>query len=203
MCNRRPLTILFAIAVILLVDTACGPSGRSGAVRDPVIIPRSGWNALEARPYKTHNPVRITIHHEGTRFEATSDAAKHIRNVQVWGMGKDRNWTDIPYHFLIAPDGAIYEGRDVRTVGETATEYDPTGHLLITCLGNFEVQEVTGEQLEALVNVIAYACRKYNISYETVASHKDYSAKTDCPGKNLYRYLQNGEIKKRVKNKIK
>ncbi|MGB8195210.1 MAG: peptidoglycan recognition family protein [Chitinophagaceae bacterium] len=171
----------------------------ASAAKDPVIIPRSGWNANEARPYKTHVPLRITIHHEGTKFELNADAAKHIRNVQVWGMGKDRNWTDIPYHFLIAPDGAIYEGRSVLTVGETATEYDPSGHLLITCLGNFEVQEVSEQQLDALIRLIAYACRKYNISAETIASHKDYSAKTDCPGKNLYKYLQNGEIKKKVK----
>jgi len=49
-------------------------------------------------------------------------------------MGKDRNWIDIPYHFLIDPNGNVYEGRNVFTVGETATEYDPTGHLLILVL---------------------------------------------------------------------
>ncbi len=164
------------------------------------IVPRAGWKAEPARPYKPQVPVRITIHHEGTRFDSTGDAPKHIHNVQVWGMGKDRNWSDIPYHFLIAPDGTIYEGRDVMTTGETATEYDPTGHLLITCLGNLEEQEVPKQQLDALVRLIAHVSRKYNIPYETIASHKDYSSKTDCPGKNLYRYLQNGYIKSRVKD---
>lgn len=163
------------------------------------IVPRSGWNAAEPKPFKQHTPVRITIHHEGTYFDSTKDAAKHIKNVQTWGMGPDRKWVDIPYHFLIAPNGTIYEGRSVYTVGETATEYDPTGHLLISCLGNFEEQQVPQAQLDALVKLIAWCTKKYNISPETIASHKDQAAKTDCPGKNLYQYLQNGYIKSHVK----
>lgn len=163
------------------------------------IVPRSGWNAAEPKTFKQHIPVRITIHHEGTYFDSTKDAAKHIKNVQTWGMGPDRKWVDIPYHFLIAPNGTIYEGRSVYTVGETATEYDPTGHLLISCLGNFEEQQVPPVQLEALTKLIAWCSKKYNISPETIASHKDQAAKTDCPGKNLYQYLQNGYIKSRVK----
>lgn len=167
------------------------------------IVPRSGWTANEPKPYKQQVPVRITIHHEGTKFELGSDAPKHIKNVQVWGMGPDRNWADIPYHFLIAPDGTVYEGRNVNTTGETATEYDPSGHLLITCLGNFETQEVQPAQLEALTKLIAYSCKKYNIPADSIASHKDHSAKTDCPGKNLYQYLQNGYIKGKVKELTK
>lgn len=193
--------LIVPIASVLLC--ACAASQKTAVGVDVTIVPRSGWNAVEPRPYKRHTPVRITIHHEGTKFEPGGDAPKHIRNVQVWGMGKDRNWSDIPYHFLIAPDGTIYEGRDAYTVGETATEYDPTGHLLITCLGNFEEQPFGKPQLDALVKLVAHACRQYNISYETIASHKDHSAKTSCPGKNLYAYLQNGYIRTEVKRMLR
>ncbi|HLF46585.1 MAG TPA: peptidoglycan recognition family protein [Chitinophagaceae bacterium] len=165
-------------------------------IENPVrIIPRIDWQANEPRPYKTHIPVRITIHHEGTKLLLTDNAAEKIKRIQVWGMGPDRNWVDIPYHFLIAPDGSIYEGRDVFTVGETATEYDPTGHLLISCLGNLEEQEVTEPQLSSLIKLISYCSKKYKLPIETLASHKDYSSKTTCPGKNLYKYLENGYIK--------
>ena len=123
-------------------------------------MPRSGWNALPARPYKQHTPVRITVHHEGTRLELTDDAAKKIAAIQKWGMGPDRKWSDIPYHYLIAPNGTIYEGRAVGTVGETATEYDPTGHLLINCLGNLEVQPLPEAQLQSLIKLIAYTAKK-------------------------------------------
>jgi hypothetical protein len=167
------------------------------------IIPRAGWIANEPRPYKQHVPVRITVHHEGTRLEVTDDAEKKIKAIQVWGMGTDRNWVDIPYHFLIAPGGKIYEGRTVTTVGETATEYDPTGHLLITCLGNLEQQEVPPAQLASLINLIAHVCKKYNLPYETITTHRDNSTQTTCPGKNLYKYFENGYVKEEVRKLMK
>lgn len=191
------------LPAFLLLLASCAPSRNRVELKPPEIVTRSGWNANEARPYKQHVPVRITIHHEGTRLEVTDDAARKIRNIQVWGMGKDRNWTDIPYHFLIAPDGKIYEGRDPFTVGETATEYDPTGHLLITCLGNLNQQPLPESQLNSLIDMIAYACKKYNISPETIASHRDYSSQTTCPGENLYVHVKSGYIREKVKEKVK
>jgi hypothetical protein len=189
------------LLLLLLTFLACGSSKKLAKKELVTIIPRSGWNAAEPKPYKQHVPVRITIHHEGTRLEKTDDAARKIKNIQTWGMGPDRKWTDIPYHFLVAPDGRIYEGRNVYTVGETATEYDPTGHLLIVCLGNLEEQPVPDEQLDALVRLTAYCCKKYNIPASTIASHRDYSKQTDCPGKNLYHYFENGYIRSAV-NKL-
>jgi hypothetical protein len=188
-----------AAVAVSAVSRSGNESASLAKPADPVIVPRSAWNANAPKPYKGQKPVKITIHHEGTKFDSTKNAAQHIKNVQVWGMGKDRNWADIPYHFLIAPDGAIYEGRDVNTAGETATEYDPSGHLLITCLGNFEEQAVDARQLDALIRTIAYACRRYNIPYQTIASHRDHSQQTSCPGKNLYQYLQSGYIQEQVK----
>ncbi|HEU0112891.1 MAG TPA: family 10 glycosylhydrolase [Flavisolibacter sp.] len=167
------------------------------------IVPRSGWSAAGPKPFKQHTPVRITVHHEGTKLELTANAARKIKAIQTWGMGPDRNWADIPYHFLIAPDGTVYEGRNVNTVGETATEYDPEGHLLITCLGNLEVQEVTPQQLSSLTKLIAYCSRKYHIPIKTLATHRDYSKQTTCPGKNLYTYFQNGSIKQQVEQLLK
>jgi N-acetylmuramoyl-L-alanine amidase len=191
---------LAPVVCLLLIVSGCCPGKKISTSKTAVVIvPRSGWNAAEPRPYKSHVPVQITIHHEGTKLEITDDAARKIKNIQTWGMGKDRNWVDIPYHFLIAPDGTIYEGRNIFTVGETATEYDPTGHLLITCLGNLEQQEVPPAQLAALTRLIAYCCKKYNLPMETIASHRDHSAQTTCPGKNLYQYLQNGYIRTEVK----
>lgn len=194
---------VFLLVFIFLMN-GCSSSKKSPASIPAVdIVPRSGWNANEPRPYKSHSPVRITIHHEGTKLEKTDDAAKKIRNIQIWGMGPDRKWSDIPYHFLIAPGGTIYEGRDVFTAGETATEYDPSGHLLITCMGNLEVQEVPAEQLTSLIRLIAYCSRKYNLPLNTLGSHRDHSKQTTCPGKNLYHYLENGYIKAEVAELLK
>jgi N-acetylmuramoyl-L-alanine amidase len=188
---------LAIIFILLLIFWNCSPAKKATKLPAISITPRTGWNAAEPKPFKTHVPVQITIHHEGTKLEMNADAARKIKNIQTWGMGPDRKWADIPYHFLIAPNGTIYEGRDVFTTGETATEYDPTGHLLITCLGNLEEQEVPEQQLNSLINLIAYCSKKYKLPYETLASHKDYSKQTTCPGKNLYKYLENGYIKEK------
>jgi len=192
------------VEFILLLACSCSPAKKATvAKQDITIIPRSEWNAAEPRPFKQHTPVRITVHHEGTKLEVTDDAAKKIMNIQKWGMGPDRNWVDIPYHFLIAPDGKIYEGRNVNTVGETATEYDPAGHLLITCLGNLEVQEVGREQLQSLIKLVAYCSEKYKIPSETISTHRDNSKQTTCPGKNLYAFFENGYIKQQVNELLK
>jgi len=185
--------------LVLLVVLSCGTARKSSQGKAiPIIISRSEWNAAAPKPYRQHTPVRITVHHEGTKLLATDDAAKKIRNIQKWGMGPDRNWADVPYHFFIAPNGIIYEGRDVNTVGETNTEYDPSGHLLICCLGNLEEQQVPKAQLASLVTLIAYVSKKYQLPVESLSTHKDHSSQTTCPGKNLYPYFQNGYIKSEV-----
>lgn len=188
MKNINALIILIALFIL----AGC-------SAKNVVINSRETWNANDPLPYQSHIPERITIHHEGEFLSEEQNAAKHIRDVQVWGMGPDRKWTDIPYHFLIDLKGNIYEGRNVFTTGETATTYDPTGHLLICCMGNFEEQDLPEAQLNALINLTAYCCKKYQVSPETIAAHQDY-AETLCPGKNLYIYIENGYIKKRVKD---
>lgn len=185
------------ILLLLLGCIACTGTKKATAVQNEVAITsRSAWNAAEPRAYKQHVPVRITVHHEGTKLDSAADAARKIKAIQTWGMGPDRKWADIPYHFLIAPNGTIYEGRNVYTVGETNTEYDPTGHLLITCLGNLDQQEVSKEQLASLIKLVAHCANKYKLPLETLATHRDHSKQTTCPGKNLYAYFQDGTVKK-------
>jgi hypothetical protein len=193
----------YHLIFVTLIFSACSSSKKTTKEDYIRIISRTEWNAINPKPYKSHIPLRITIHHEGTTLLLTDDASNKIKRIQVWGMGPDRNWADIPYHFLVAPDGSVFEGRDVFTVGETATEYDPTGHVLISCLGNMNEQEMTEMQLSALIKLIGYCIKKYNLSIETLASHKDFSSQTSCPGKNLYKYLENGFIKAEVKKLAK
>ncbi len=188
----KKINIWFSLFSILIL-VGCS------STKEINIVSRKAWNAVEPKPFKTQIPERITIHHEGEYFSPDSNAAKFIKKVQVWGMSEARNWSDIPYHFLIGLDGTIYEGRNVFTTGETATEYDPSGHLLISCIGNFEVQDVPEAQLNSLINLIAYCCKKYDISPDSIASHRDYSKITVCPGENLYKYVKNDYIKNKVK----
>ena len=199
----RALTSCFFLLSMIGLNS-CHPAKQSAnPLKNLSIIPRSEWKAAAPRPFKKHVAVRITVHHEGTRFLATDDAIRKIKAIQTWGMGPDRNWADVPYHFFIAPDGKVYEGRDVYTVGETNTEYDPSGHLLISCLGNYEEQEFPDAQMHSLIRLIAWCSRTYSIPIETLATHRDYSKQTTCPGKNLYRFFAEGVVLSRVKDILK
>ncbi len=186
----------FPAAAAAILAASLGIAGAS----DPdelVIIPRADWNAAEARPYASQTPVRFTIHHSGVFFAPDADAAKHLANVQRWGMGEDRKWADIPYHFIIGPKGDIYEGRDPLTEGESNTSYETAGHLQINLLGNFGEQDPTERQLDSLARLLAWASQKYGIAISTLRCHRDFAA-TACPGDRLYRILAEGEIQKQA-----
>lgn len=166
------------------------------------IIAKGEWKGLAGKPYRQHKPVKITVHHEGGKVLTENDDAKQrLRNIQAWCMGPERNWADIPYHLLIAPDGNIYEGRNPMTVGETNTEYDPSGHLLICFLGNYEQQKINNKLLKVLIHLLADQCIKYNISPTDISTHRDHSKQTTCPGEDIYAYFKNGYIVKEV-NKL-
>lgn len=190
---KKYIIILYTIFFSLAFST-CNNTKLITNTNTLNILPRSSWNALPAKNYKTHIPVRITVHHEGTKLEITDDAPKKIIAIQRWGMGDEKKWADIPYHFLIAPNGNIYEGRNAYTVGETSTEYDPTGHLLICCLGNRNESPVPKQQLDALIQLIKYGSVKYKIPLDSLSTHKNFSKQTTCPGKYLDEYFLNGYI---------
>lgn len=194
MIPQKSLSILVFIFLL-------GGCAATREVQQPLIIPRSAWNAAPPKPFPHHTPVRITLHHEGTVFTDTMLAADKLKRVQTWGMGPERKWVDIPYHFLVDLHGNVWEGRDVMTVGETNTSYNPKGHILVSVLGEYEEKQVPNEkQIRSVINLMTYLCLRYNISPDSIRGHKDYCrpGETDCPGKNWYRYLENGYIKSEV-----
>jgi hypothetical protein len=45
---------------------------------------------------------------------------------------------------------------------------------------------------------MAMLAKKYDVSLDHIASHRDFSAQTVCPGANLYRYVQDGYFRRQV-----
>ena len=147
---------------------------------------------------RQHTVTRITLHHQGEAFPRGRDPAQYLRNLQTWSRDT-RKWLDIPYHYVVDLDGNIYQGRDLRFVGDTNTDYDPAGHALIEVLGNYEEVEPNQAQRDAIVDLMTLLAAKYAIRPDAIRGHRDYSAETRCPGKNLYRYLENGYFQERVR----
>jgi hypothetical protein len=139
-------------------------------------------------------PYRITVHHssdivlpDGTR--ETGDAVSLLRFVEeshIKGIGKNEPFACIGYHFIIATDGTVYEGRPLQFQGAHATGDNNIGNIGICLLGDFDKHQVPAVQRQRLIEVLDRLCRTYAItpSPTTVLCHKDFKP-TDCPGRFL------------------
>nr|WP_168026824.1 exo-beta-N-acetylmuramidase NamZ domain-containing protein [Ignavibacterium album] len=158
-----------------------------------------GWQPLN-RTLPQHKIDKITIHHGGEFFSEDKDMIQYLRNLQSWSR-REKKWIDIPYHFMIDLKGNIYETRPINYPGDTNTDYDVTGHALICVVGNYEEQKINQSQLNALVNLISFLKDKYNVADKNIRGHKDYTTQTVCPGKDLYRYIEDGTIVRMIHEK--
>ena len=161
----------------------------------------AGGAALRLRV--PHKITHVTLHHTGSPepLKPTDDPREKLRGLQSWGA-RDRNWWDVPYHYLIDLDGRVYEGRDWHFMGETNTTYDPEGHFLISIIGNYAKQEPTQAQLAAIADLMAWALAKFDLPIDRLGGHYNY-AETDCPGPNLRKYLEDGTFKRMVEQRLR
>lgn len=158
---------------------------------------RDAWGAKPPLPGGvTHTLSRMTLHHTGAVLGDNANAPGRLRQHQRLHQG-ERGWIDIAYHVGVDRNGNIYHLREPDIVGDTATEYDPTGHFLVLCEGDFDQEIVTSAQLDSAALVFAWAAQRFNIPTDTLAGHRDFAA-TSCPGADLYSYLTSGNLKRRV-----
>lgn len=164
----------------------------------PAILSVETWGGTPASaPAPPQRISKITLHHQGEIWKDGTDVQNYLRRLQQWSRLTKR-WADIPYHYVIAPDGRIYAARPLQQAGDTNTEYDPRGHALVMLVGNFEEQQPTPAQLNAAVELTAWLAREHRLGLDDIASHKDYSAQTVCPGRHLYTHLASGWFKAEV-----
>ncbi len=149
-----------------------------------------------------HRITHVTLHHTGSSepLRPEDDPAEKLRGLQSWGAS-DRNWWDVPYHYLIDLEGDIYEGRDWRYMGETNTTYDPSGHFLISVIGNYGRQEATAAQLAAIADLMAWAVARFDVPLDRIGGHYDYAG-TSCPGQHLRKYLEDGTFRRMVEQRL-
>jgi hypothetical protein len=159
----------------------------------PKVLSRREWKAKDAISKMQQHTLRyITIHHTASPQKQGVTLEKKMQNLQNFSQSESRlasgknkpAWPDVPYHYYIAVDGQIAEGREINLVGDTNTDYDPTGHALIVLEGNFENEQPTSRQLESLREFVAWMSAHYAIPVSEIKAHNDY-ASTACPGVNL------------------
>jgi len=180
-------------------STAAGPSQAVGLAKQPTpLLCRDAWGASPIRPGgRKHILDRMTLHHSAVVFDDNRQMAVRLREHQR-NHQDVQGWIDIAYHVAVDREGNLFELRPADLAGDTATNYDPTGHFLVLVEGNFEEQPVTEAQLQGAALAFAWGAQRYGLSTKTILGHQDVPAATACPGAALEAYITNGRLKERV-----
>lgn len=145
----------------------------------------AAWGGVATTaPAAAQTVTGVVIHHQGELWKAGDDVPAYLRRLQTWSR-QARGWVDVPYHYIVAPDGQVYAARPVSVAGDTNTDYDPRGHLQVMLLGNFEVQEPTPAQWRSTVRLVALLLDEHRIEGSDIAAHQHLASNTVCPGANL------------------
>lgn len=124
----------------------------------------------------------IVLHHADASVCGPQD-------VHQWHL--NRGWTGIGYHFFVRKDGSIYRGRPLSTIGAHVEGYNSYS-VGICAEGKFQQEGMTGDQLRAIAELVAYLKELYPSA--KVMGHRDLTA-TACPGKNFpLQEIKSGEV---------
>lgn len=170
-------------------------------IAKPEIVSRAAWGAAKPKgDYTPHRPDGIVIHHTWVPNQSQYQGAASIRGVQRYHMN-DKKWSDIGYHFMIGPEGTIYQGRPETVVG--AHSSPNTGKIGICLVGDFDPGKdpFTPESREALMKLMTWLTAEYGIQVKEFYGHRDFAPKS-CPGEEVYKHLNafKEEVLQRLKD---
>jgi uncharacterized protein YbbC (DUF1343 family) len=165
------------------------------------VITREDWGWMSGKKtLPEQNITKITLHHSGEFFPEGKNVVDYLKNLQSWSR-TEKDWMDIPYHYMIDLDGNIYEARPLKYPGDTNTDYDVRGHALICVMGNYEIQKFNKKELKAVIDLTSFLIKKFHVSLDGIEGHKDY-ALTLCPGEDFYRFIRDNTIQKLLAQKL-
>lgn len=118
--------------------------------------------------------------------QAHDAAAGQVRSIQAFHMNT-RGYDDIAYHFLIAPDGAVYEGREVQWVGAHAGRECNRGTLGVC----FLMVDVLTDAAKEAFNDLRDELHSKGFDVHEVEPHSDCNP-TQCPGDTDRAWIRDG-----------
>jgi LysM repeat protein len=163
------------------------PAAPSGGY---VIVRRREWT--KAKIGRNHRKMRgikrITIHHTG-EYAGTARLSDReiLRRIDRYHR-EGRKWAAIGYHYLIAPDGRIYEGRPESIQG-AHTANNNSHNLGISMMGDFHRSPPNARHLAVLEKFLNDTHRRLRVSKKKIYGHRDLSPSI-CPGDALYAWLK-------------
>ncbi len=213
--TRRGFLALGAVGALVAAGCATNPA-RTSKVPEPIwpdevakkppvratvvakspkdfkfVMDRDGWSRGPCIP-SLMNPMLppryITVHHDGMSPFLAKDQTSSAARIEIIRTGhRSKGWGDIGYHYVVDRGGRVWEGRAIQWQGAHVKNCNE-GNIGICCLGNFDEQSPSPEQLKACETIVAALMAKYRIPVSRVRSHQEWSgARTACPGRSLQR----------------
>ena len=162
---------------------------RDGGADLPPIVPRAAWArqepdtaALDTDRTKGSYSL-ITLHHTGSRntpeaveeLHRGRESALSYRLRQLKGLGRAQKYdnADVGYNFMIAPDGAIYEGRGLQYENAQVRGRN-VGNIGIAFLGDYTGKNLTPAQIEAVTKLMGVLQEIYSIDPDQVFTHAQF-----------------------------
>lgn len=135
-----------------------------------------------ARTQVARGIKEVVLHHTWSptaaqyRGQATWEA---IRRYHVETNG----WSDIGYHFGVAPDESIWKLRPVTLSG--AHVLNRNQHTIgVAMIGNFDEEDPAKNGLTTAVKVVRLLVERFKLKPENIRFHREFQNKT-CPGTKL------------------
>ncbi len=164
----------------------------------PGVMPRRAWTSagtITSRANPMNGVRRITIHHSGIvslQVRSQGESARMLESIRRGHVSAE--WADIGYHYVVDPQGRVWEGRPIRWQG--AHVKDNNEHNLgIMVMGNFDMERPTPAALASLERFVAEQMRRHGVSLRRsgdrqagVFTHQELMP-TACPGRNLQTYM--------------
>jgi hypothetical protein len=123
------------------------------------------------QPLAPRNATKfIILHHSGS----SSLSVEELHNLH-----QKKGWAGIGYHYFIAKDGDVYEGRPRETVGEHTPGQNQES-VGICFEGNFDTEELTKQQENAAIKLLTTLSIAY--SDAELRQHRDFAQNKTCPG---------------------
>ncbi len=170
------------------------------------MIEQSAWR--EGLPDPSYERIKTTVHNVIVHHSAGSNTDTNytgiVRNIYIYHT-EIRGWSDIGYNYLVAPDGAIFKGRDPGSLEQDNVLgahfcAANSGTMGICILGTYTEVSPAPESIASLKLLVNWKLGKdsldpvgthphlLNASLPVIAGHRDGCA-TECPGEILYQSL--------------
>jgi len=150
------------------------------------IRPRDEWGARGIGPdHVPMTPINsITVHHTAmpppSRY-STIAQLKQIQDIHT----QDNGWADMGYHFIVDPNGQVWEGRRLMYQGAHAGGAANIGNVGVCLMGDFDSSRVPAAQMNGLSDLVLALRTQFGVAKSEVRTHREWKA-TACPGQHLH-----------------